>query len=345
MQFEGSVLLSASTDAKTMGTFLRTLKHEIEELAKRIVEGMSSPSCSGTRFMNQSIVIPDPSLVAPQHEAERAALLREAEFIVKHGFQPEMISADKDLAQFKALRERQCISNSITHSPMLTFHPEVWPNARIRICQFHVMQAIHRKATDDGAKGFKTKLTKAQMDALDIAVHDFQRLRLPGEVFDFTERFHLALHKLCMYPPTETTKAPRAPPGAPPGQDTDNAGEEDCRDDDYPEYENVQEEANMTKEEKLALRKYKSLKEYFDKYWLVPFWLREFSFVPEVSTGLTSFLAFWTDLGLPEDQTRDGTNNVNNFAEVAWKVFDAVILEHRKNKRFVLSHRLRRPSG
>lgn len=46
-------------------------------------------------------------------------------------------------------------------------------------------------------------------------------------------------------------------------------------DDDYAEYANVQEEATMTKEEKLAWRKYKSLKEYFDKYWLVPFWLRK----------------------------------------------------------------------
>lgn len=158
------------------------------------------------------------------------------------------------------------------------------------------MQAIHRKTTDDGAKGYKTRLTRPQMDALDFAVHEFQRVRLESEVMDFTDNFHAALRKLCMHPPTAaakntTTQAPSGAPsndGAGAGSTDDSQGaspveegyesdDDDDDDDDYEQYADVREEVAMTKEEKLAFRKYKSLKEYFDKYWLVPFWLRKLS--------------------------------------------------------------------
>lgn len=41
------------------------------------------------------------------------------------------------------------------------------------------------------------------------------------------------------------------------------------------------------------------------------------------------------DEGLPPGQTRDGVWNTNNFVESAFRVFNAVFLENRRNKRCV----------
>lgn len=43
----------------------------------------------------------------------------------------------------------------------------------------------------------------------------------------------------------------------------------------------------------------------------------------------------WTDIGMPKGQTRDSTWNTNNWVERAWRVFDQVFLNYRKNKRCV----------
>lgn len=102
----GSVLLSAAVDTKTMSTFLRTLQYEIEQHARRILDGTSELSPGDNHgCSNSSADVVEPAIVASLHAPARDALMREAEFIVTHGFHPEMICADKDLAQFKALRD------------------------------------------------------------------------------------------------------------------------------------------------------------------------------------------------------------------------------------------------
>jgi hypothetical protein len=42
------------------------------------------------------------------------------------------------------------------------------------------------------------------------------------------------------------------------------------------------------------------------------------------------------DEGLPDGQTRDGPWNTNNWVEASFRTFNAVFLENRKNKRYVL---------
>lgn len=41
----------------------------------------------------------------------------------------------------------------------------------------------------------------------------------------------------------------------------------------------------------------------------------------------------WTDIGLPPEGTRDGTWNVNNWVERAFRIIDEVFLDCRRNKR------------
>ena len=43
--------------------------------------------------------------------------------------------------------------------------------------------------------------------------------------------------------------------------------------------------------------------------------------------------ARFTDIGLPENATRDGTLNTNNWIERCFRTFDQVFLDCRANKR------------
>lgn len=47
-------------------------------------------------------------------------------------------------------------------------------------------------------------------------------------------------------------------------------------------------------------------------------------------------LAHFTDIGMPSDQTRDGTWSVNNWNEHGFLVFDGMFLDNRKNKRYLV---------
>ncbi|KAJ7640529.1 hypothetical protein B0H17DRAFT_884651, partial [Mycena rosella] len=55
---------------------------------------------------------------------------------------------------------------------------------------------------------------------------------------------------------------------------------------------------------------------YFEANWFIQPWIETF-----------------TDIGMPANQTRDGTWNTNNWAETAFKTFDSVFLDNRMNKR------------
>ncbi|KAJ7110200.1 hypothetical protein C8R43DRAFT_962368 [Mycena crocata] len=58
------------------------------------------------------------------------------------------------------------------------------------------------------------------------------------------------------------------------------------------------------------------VQEYFDKNWFVKPWIPMF-----------------TDIGMPSDQSRDGTWNTNNWAETAFKQFNTIFLDNKHNKR------------
>ncbi|KAF8155067.1 hypothetical protein K438DRAFT_1987286 [Mycena galopus ATCC 62051] len=55
---------------------------------------------------------------------------------------------------------------------------------------------------------------------------------------------------------------------------------------------------------------------YFDKNWFVDPWIPMF-----------------TNIGMPPNQSRNGTWNTNNWAETAFKQFNAVFLDNKQNKR------------
>lgn len=80
---------------------------------------------------------------------------------------------------------------------------------------------------------------------------------------------------------------------------------------------------------------FSTVRDYFRKNWWSVEWRGMWLYRPDWLA--CSMLILWpescTDIGLPLGQTRDGTFNTNNWTEAAFKTFDLVFLESRKNKR------------
>jgi hypothetical protein len=73
--------------------------------------------------------------------------------------------------------------------------------------------------------------------------------------------------------------------------------------------------------------------DYFDRNWFSDLWRRVYLPILCESSCLQVSSAHVLDEGLPEGQTRDGTWNTNNWVESSFRTFKQVFLENRKNKR------------
>ncbi|THU89074.1 hypothetical protein K435DRAFT_915517, partial [Dendrothele bispora CBS 962.96] len=108
----GPVFVSGDVKAETLVKFLEEVKHLVEAMASQIVE--------------------DPGCINEALSADRADLIREATSVVEsESWNPLYFMIDKSRAEVIAIRE-------------------VWPQMHIRLCQFHVVQAILRWETDQG---------------------------------------------------------------------------------------------------------------------------------------------------------------------------------------------------
>ncbi|THU80695.1 hypothetical protein K435DRAFT_939190 [Dendrothele bispora CBS 962.96] len=105
-------MLPGDVKAETLVKFLEEVKHLVEAMASQIVE--------------------DPGCINEALSADRADLIREATSVVEsESWNPLYFMIDKSRAEVIAIRE-------------------VWPQMHIRLCQFHVVQAILRWETDQG---------------------------------------------------------------------------------------------------------------------------------------------------------------------------------------------------
>lgn len=88
-------------------------------------------------------------------------------------------------------------------------------------------------------------------------------------------------------------------------------------------------------ENDLSERKAGTIVKYFDRNWFGPNWRGEFLLGSEFICKplIIRILDYFTDIGLPENATRDDIFNVNNWTESSFQVFDDVMLESKKTKR------------
>ncbi|KAJ7308723.1 hypothetical protein DFH08DRAFT_488600 [Mycena albidolilacea] len=198
-------------------------------------------------------------------------------------------------------------------------------NYCIRLCQFHVVFAILRFDFDDGAHGLGFSVPVAIKAQILVLFRILQRCRSRDRWDDAKRTFYAGLQALLGDVDTETMAQAAA---------AEQAVGEEAGSTSQSKQGNGRKRRGTarprTKAAKAAGRSFfEVVKEYFDKNWFIEPWIDSF-----------------TDIGMPPGQSRDDTWNTNNFAETAFKQFNAIFLGNKHNKRIdqlasiILNHHL-----
>ncbi|KAJ7183847.1 hypothetical protein C8R46DRAFT_1308972 [Mycena filopes] len=173
-------------------------------------------------------------------------------------------------------------------------------NMFIRLCQFHVIQAILRWDSDGGKAGIGFKLSLDLKFEICVLFRTLQRCRTWESWPLAKQTFHEGLKSLLG--DVEETSL--------------DAGELSEADDKSVKAA-PKKSVPQTKAAKAAgLSCFEAVKAYFDTNWFNKRWIAHF-----------------TDIGMPSDQSRDGVWNTNNWSETAFKQFNTIFLDNKHNKR------------
>ncbi|KAJ7174739.1 hypothetical protein C8R46DRAFT_1031343 [Mycena filopes] len=173
----------------------------------------------------------------------------------------------------------------------------------IRLCQFHVIQAILRWDSDGGKAGIGFKLSLDLKFEICVLFRTLQRCRTWESWPLAKQTFHEGLESL-LGDVEETS----------PELDAGELSEADDKSVKAAPKKSVP----QTKAAKAAgLSCFEAVKAYFDTNWFNERWIAHF-----------------TDIGMPSDQSRDGVWNTNNWSETAFKQFNTIFLDNKHNKRY-----------
>jgi hypothetical protein len=109
--------------------------------------------CFASDNYNHNFLIyapPGTAVIEDRSSLEKARLLANAKVIVKHGWKPSHFMIDKSLAEKSAIRKGIYSHSSISSQTAYTLFV-VFQDVIIRVCQFHIIQAIRRWDYDLGA--------------------------------------------------------------------------------------------------------------------------------------------------------------------------------------------------
>ncbi|KAE8244526.1 hypothetical protein A4X13_0g6526 [Tilletia indica] len=154
--------LSANVNTETLAGLLRALEEEVLAETEKILNGSEA------------------ELAAMQ--AKEPLLLKNATKINQaRTWMPAGVMIDKCLAELSAIQE-------------------VWPKVRVRLCQFHALQAICRWQTDSGLSGAREKtmpaIPKVEKLLICKAFREAQRCRTADEWPEYQKRFEAAVNKI-----------------------------------------------------------------------------------------------------------------------------------------------------
>ncbi|KAF8210510.1 hypothetical protein K438DRAFT_1904002 [Mycena galopus ATCC 62051] len=161
----GFAYLSSDTTTPTQVTFLQEVKRLVEQMARDLVEGKVE--------------------VVEGLKDHANTVMKQAHLICRHGWKPAFFMIDKYRPAKNAIR--QDFSSQV--SP-------VFPGVAIRICQFHVMQAILRWERDSGTPGeqqSRPALDLRRKHQLLWAVREIQRCRDPAQWQTYLDQFRQRL--------------------------------------------------------------------------------------------------------------------------------------------------------
>ncbi|RPD52049.1 hypothetical protein L227DRAFT_568852, partial [Lentinus tigrinus ALCF2SS1-6] len=155
----GCVLLSANTRTETLVEFLHSVKIRLRQRAIDIVEG---------RIQIES-----------RTDEQQATIRNHARMIADDTFEVSHFMIDKCLAELYALRQ-------------------VYPHVTIRLCQFHVVQAITRWDCDNGDRGSPLQLGMEVKVQIIFLFRDLQRCRSWDEWPVEKDKFLESLRRVIM---------------------------------------------------------------------------------------------------------------------------------------------------
>ncbi|KAK4705327.1 hypothetical protein P7C70_g884, partial [Phenoliferia sp. Uapishka_3] len=287
----GPCAISSDITANTMSLYLKEAAAAIEKRAEVIVEAHKLGTPIGRDAKDQAL------------------LLAEAQLISENGWVPSHIMIDKSRSELNALQ---------------MWSDEMQTPINIRLCQFHIIQAILRWSADNpgqsergSTKGIKISRI-AKLEILD-AFRVLQRYRV--------------------------TRRPESPDKAAESED-DYAVRCDVewKEAVHVFAERVNDLAIAYAEEGEADLWYQKVLNYFEDNWFTAEWrgASSPSLNRVVSANMTEYeltlsgrcyVDLWVDHGMPEGMTRDGFWGQNNRTERLFKFFDDVILGGTCNRR------------
>ncbi|KAJ7743233.1 hypothetical protein DFH07DRAFT_979671 [Mycena maculata] len=263
----GAYLISANIQGETIREFLVRTVHKIME---RVEEAAK-----------------DPSTIHHRDPAERERIYRRCLSILQNGFDFTNINIDKSRSELNGILE--ALKDLGMH------------DVYIRLCQFHVIQAILRFDADSGGQGLGFAIPYSIKFEIIVLFRSLQRCRSWDGWDEAKQVFHEGLEELLSEETPETLAKEAAEEQESPVGIKRRTG--------VPKAKSKRAKA----EGKSCLE---VVKEYFNKNWFIMPWIPMF-----------------TDIGMPPGQSRDGTWNTNNWAETAFKQFNVIFLDNKHNKR------------
>ncbi|KAJ7812162.1 hypothetical protein B0H14DRAFT_3753431 [Mycena olivaceomarginata] len=225
-------------------------------------------------------------------------LMANGRWIAKRGFKWKGFMIDKSLPELKALE---------AVLKWLGMEEDVY----IRLCQFHVIQAIlnwHKDKENDHGIGFT--LSHELKFEICVLFRTLQRCHTwdawPNAKSTFYEGLELLLSDVAE-PDSDDDSA---------DSDTVHSAQTQAQTENKPRTKKPPPQPRTKHAKQTGLTCYETVRAYFEKNWFVHRWIPLF-----------------TDIGLPSDQSRDGPWNTNNWAETAFKQFNTIFLDNKHNKR------------
>ncbi|KAJ6526685.1 hypothetical protein B0H19DRAFT_1275539 [Mycena capillaripes] len=283
----GAYLISANIQTGTICDFFLETVRKVEARAKEVVA--------------------DKSKIQHEDPETRKRIYQRCQEIDKNGFLFQLMQMDKSRSQYNGIVEAL---------KALGIYDKVF----LRLCQFHVVQAILRFDANNGSRGLGFAIPFSVKFKILVLFRTLQRCRSWDHWDQAKIDFHTGLVELlgdadqaslAAVAEAVERSADSAEDVAQIASDVDAAslavGTAKSRRPPQPRSKKAKESGKTCLE---------TMQDYFNKNWFILPWI-----------------PMYTDIDMPSDQSRDGPWNTNNVAETGFKQFNTVFLDNKHNKR------------
>ncbi|KAJ7724877.1 hypothetical protein B0H16DRAFT_1736451 [Mycena metata] len=279
-----TVLCTANTDKHMMpGAYLISANIQAETIKDWLSETITKIIARAHE------VVKDKSKIKHRTPDEQERIFARCQEIVRDGFKFKGFMIDKSTSELNAL--------------LILLRELNMDDVYIRLCQFHVIQAILNWDSEGRRAGIGYTLSHEVKFEICVLFRSLQRCRT-WEIWPASkQKFYEGLEALLGNGDGVTVPEEESGDG--------DLAEEDASGSKKPPPQPKTKAAKAS-----GLTCFETVKAYFDKNWFIERWI-----------------PYFTDIGMPSDQSRDGVWNTNNWSETAFKQFNTIFLDNKHNKR------------